>query len=373
VAAAQLSAEVRGFRERNGPGRTLLVGHSHGGSIAVETASLVEISAAVTLATPFVSMGQEQSEATKLDLGIGMITRFFAPVLFILVLAFAVTRPTSSFTATVFVVLLVLLVVSGLAYAFLSLLQQAQGEATALTSTKKRELIGRPLVLAVSSTEDWVLLQLRRLDTVTADAADFITSTCGGERATVLAGLAGPDRSLRGLFRFMSPWLREVGAVAIFGTALLLQLAALDGLGAYPTAVREFLVPWLYPTTNEMGAKFFVYAPLLILAYCAGTMLASGHWRPSVFESAVRLGRYFAMAARLSQVYSFKAGLFGLSGFCLHMVNAEMKTEYVLPSMSDCPVSDERASGHSTILLAREWVNTLKQVLEVNEQSLASP
>lgn len=328
-AAARLAELVHQIREKgNASQRVVLVGHSHGGSVAYEAARNGEVDAVVAIATPFLGLWEPMRDRLKRNLEQGMMMRFFAPVGLLIVAAFMAgtdSQPLSWFGQALLLAVPVVVV-------FFS---------SVAIGVRDRNLLQEPRtpvkapVMVIHAKADTLMDLASELDSsaraVSQDSRRMYALAHRIQMMTRLPEQAPPSWKLGASIAFYVSsaypwfswrWLKEACLFAGVG-ALLIDVSAM----LFPKLAegnQAALAPWVFPSTEYFLAKTILYAALFAPVFLVGARLLTGRWLPSWHRSSLLLGRYWAAAARLSQLYAFKAGLSGFGGMTFHFGDARI-------------------------------------------------
>ena len=145
-------------------------------------------------------------------------------------------------------------------------------------------------------------------------------------------------------------------------------MVLIDSLAAlfpfFPEVARAGLAAWIFPSTNYLLAKTIIYAALFTPFFLLCIRVVAKTWLPSWHRSTFLVGRHWAASARLSQLYSFKAGLSGFGGMTLHFGDAA-----ILNRPDDCdnlrvePIEiPEGLAAHSDILDSPECAELVARI-----------
>jgi hypothetical protein len=305
-AAHALADHVRQLRAKHPGGTIVLVGHSHGGSVCEEAARLEPVEAVVPIATPHT--GPEKTPQPETIL-LGVFARALGPVFVAGVLALlGVWSPLGS-DRLAGPGTIVKVWYSALAVILASLIWRLVTGNAELS--RRMESAGTPMrtprVLCIQTADDFILAE-----------ATLLQQRVHGI-ARILKGLTRQQEIARQQAGGLLSWGLEamgfalVGAVIIFGGAVLITAVNL------PAEVRDAIAPWVFPAANFIYLKFVVYTVAIAIPFYVLRRIFHRPLLPSWHFWAFRLGRRVAIAVRMSQLFSFKAGLLGMRGLALHV------------------------------------------------------
>lgn len=345
AAAAGLAREISRLRaEHPGIGVTL-VGHSHGGSVALETARQAPVDAVVTLATPHIAIAKEL--VADKPLITGLLIRLTGPaILAAMLLIFELPQMAIGAQWAVSPPAALGLLGAAFVVGVWALVHQLNVSALEVDRANLSATTGVAEVLAIDSVSDAIMAALSRIDAASRLARREIAGPARYERLLARISSGGVGAANRA--SAWAPWARDWGKFILFGSSVIACTAMALEYGAFTQDVRRWLGPWVLPAENFSNFKFIVYALALGAAYAAVAFCLGARRLPSWHRWAFRAGRYLGLAARLSQLYSFRAALLGLPGLALHLHNASLVAAPAggrhLPVAADIPI------GHSEIL-----------------------
>jgi hypothetical protein len=132
-----------------------------------------------------------------------------------------------------------------------------------------------------------------------------------------------------------------------------------------PSGLQSPVAPWLFPAKNFYMMKLAYLAALIAIPYLLVRHAFCRHLLPSWHRSAFALGRYWGDSARLSQIYSLKAHLYGFRSYTLHVLNV-MVTKHPIgfsaPQYKDATVP-EGPKSHSALLDSPECLAAIRTIV----------